>query len=134
MEFHKTRSGAQFPAGLALAMLIVLPLGAQDSPPEAKAADAKKSNLTVVVKTDDQKDLPAGSKVQITFRDRTCGSLFGGEDRNEIIVKGKARFEGLPVCPISIKVDVPGYLNPPKVLRPADFKPEIEITLKAETK
>lgn len=149
MDSNMTRSGRQFLAGLALAILTAMPLAAQDNPPapsppatsppatspEApKPPVVKKSALTVVVKTDDNKDLPANAKVQITFHDKTCGSVFGGPDRNATIVNGKARFEDLVVCPISIKVDVPGYLPPLKLLKPADFKPEIEITLVAESK
>jgi hypothetical protein len=135
MDIHKNRSSGQFLAGLALSILAVLPSAAQDSPPpENKPAEGRKAGMIVVVTTDDHKDLPASSKVQITFRDRTCGSVFGGSDKDAPIVDGKARFEDLPVCPISIKVDVPGYLNPSKVLKAADFKPEIAIMLKAESK
>jgi hypothetical protein len=129
MDFTWTGRRRQLTARLAMAILTLLPAAAQDSAPAVK-----KSALTVVVKTSDSKDLPANAKVQITFHDKTCGDLFGGPDRNETIVNGKARFEDLAVCRISIKVDVPGYLNPARILKPADFKPEIDITLTAESR
>ena len=133
-DFSGTRRRRQLPASLAMAVLTLLPGAAQDNPPAPPPkAEVKKSALTVVVKTSDSKDLPANTKVQITFHDKTCGDLFGGPDRNATIVNGKARFEDLAVCPISIKVDVPGYLNPARILKPADFKPEIDITLTAES-
>ena len=146
MDRDKTTSRRQFLACLALAILTVLPLAAQDNPPPAtppattppapsppppKSPAVKKSTLTVVVKTDDHKDLPASAKVQITFHDKTCGAVFDSDGRSASIVDGKARFDDLVVCPISIKIDVQGYLNPSKVIKPENFKPEIEITLVA---
>jgi hypothetical protein len=105
------------PAGLALAILAVLPSAGQDKPADCRRS--KKAGLTVLVKTSDNKDLrPAQSPDRFATRPAaTC--LAATTERAHRSGKGPVR------GPYGVhdrrQVNV-GYLNPaPRVLKSGNF-------------
>jgi hypothetical protein len=93
---------------------------------EEKKTDAKKIEVHVKVSTKDGKPLPPKTSVEISGKEKACGSLNSNDATAIIDEKGEAIFS-LPV-----KVNVTLYIPAMKPIDLAAYKSPIVLTLEPE--
>lgn len=98
---------------------------------EGKKAEAKKIEVHVRVSAKDGKPLPPKTVVEISGKEKACGSLNSRDETETIDEKGEAKFS-LPVCKITVKVNVALYIPAIKQVDLADYKSPIVLTLDRE--
>jgi hypothetical protein len=98
---------------------------------EEKKTDAKKIEVHVKVSTKDGKPLPPKTSVEISGKEKACGSLNSNDATAIIDEKGEAIFS-LPVCKVTVKVNVTLYIPAMKPIDLAAYKSPIVLTLEPE--
>jgi hypothetical protein len=103
----------------------------EDKKTEEKKADAKRIEVRVKVSAKDGKPLPSRTVVEISGKEKACGSLNSTDATAKIDEKGEATFS-LPVCRVTIKVNVDMYFPAIKQVDLADYKSPIVLALEPE--
>jgi hypothetical protein len=107
------------------------PQQSEGSKPEEKKAEAKKIEVHVKVSAKDGKPLPAKTIVEISGKEKACGSLNSNDETEAIDENGEATFS-LPVCKVTVKVNVALYIPAIKQVDLANYKSPIELLLERE--
>jgi hypothetical protein len=98
---------------------------------EEKKAEGKKIEVHVKVSAKDGKPLPPKTMVEISGKEKACGSLNSNDETEAIDEEGEATFS-LPVCKITVKVNVALYIPAIKQIDLANYKSPIELFLERE--
>jgi hypothetical protein len=98
---------------------------------EEKKTDVKKIEVRVKVSAKDGKPLPSKTMVEISGKDKTCGSLDSNDATATLDEKGEATFN-LPACKVTVKVNAALYIPAIKQVDLADYKAPIVLTLERE--
>jgi hypothetical protein len=120
---HGPAIGAACLTGMALLVLTASATNRQDDSGkpkqiEKKKAETRRVDVQVKVTVTDGKPLPAGSMVEISGQETTCGSLNSNDAQATIDEKGVAMFRDLPACKVTVKINLDRYLP---VRKPVDL-------------
>ena len=119
--------------GFVLLFLTVGVAVSQDSSSKADENKTKLIEVRVQVSTQDGKTLPANSMVEISGQEKACGSSLNSNDaRTAINQQGEAIFREVPVCKVTVKLNLNLYVPFRKVLDLADYKAPIKVILEPE--
>jgi hypothetical protein len=98
---------------------------------EEKKADAKRIEVHVKVSAQDGEPLPPKTLLEISGKEKACGSLNSTDATAMIDEKGEATFN-LPVCKVTVKINVALYIPAIKQVDLASYKSPIVLTLEPE--
>ena len=98
------RSGA-----LSVALLAGTSSVALSQEPPNPAGEKRTVDVLVKVSTQNGEPLPSDSKVEVSGQEQACGEM--NDPRKTLDVKGEATFAKLPVCVVSIKAFLKGYIQ-----------------------
>jgi hypothetical protein len=76
---------------------------------EKGRAENKKVDVKVRVSANDGTPIPAGSVVEISGQESTCGKLSSDDLRASINESGEVMFRDLPACKVTVKINLSQY-------------------------
>jgi hypothetical protein len=103
-------------ARICTVLLLLAHVASAQDDTKKKKADVRHVDIQVKVSTSDGKTLPAGATVEVSAQEEHCGTLNAKDITQTLDVNGLATFRDLPVCRVSVKVNLRQYLPVRKVV------------------
>ena len=104
LAFQITRSVA-----LSVALLAGTSSVATSQEPPNPAGEKRTVDVLVKVSTQSGEPLPSDSKVEVSGQEQACGEM--NDPRKTLDANGQVTFARLPVCVVSIKAFLKGYIQ-----------------------
>ena len=89
---------------------------------EKKAGESRRVDVQVKVSTPDKKPLPSGTTVEISGQETACGNLNSNDAHETVNENGEARFQNLPACKVSVKINLTQYMPLRKLIDLTTYK------------
>jgi hypothetical protein len=92
---------------------------------------SKKITVHVKVSAEDGNPLPSKVVIEVSGKEKACGKLSLNDELATVDENGEAVFE-LPVCKVTVKANVPLYLQAVAPVDLAEYKSPIRLILQRE--
>jgi hypothetical protein len=103
-----------------------------DKKTEQKTSPSKSIDVRLKVSVRGDGTIPPNNKAEISGQEPACGALNSNDATAIIDEHGDAFFTGVPVCKVTIKVNVKSYIPSRTTTDLATYKSPIMITLEPE--